>query len=158
MAGDSQLSHCLECNTADSTSPRPHFSPVVAHICGRSMWGRRAQFLGSRLDISEGPAQLHSSHGISNCTYLTVHVFPDQHCSPSPLNGVLLLSSCHKFLTQSLAAKEALPITSTPQKNYTKNKYKNNREYCFSAFLHEGKLHPSPEYGFPWSVQLSCWI
>lgn len=82
------MSHCLEYNTADdNTSPRSHFSPLVAHIYEQSMWGRKAQFLGSRLDISEGPSQLHSSHGISNCTWITVHFFPDQHCSPHPSTG-----------------------------------------------------------------------
>lgn len=57
----------------------------------------------------------------------------------TPQRGVipeLQQTSCHKFLTQSLVVKGALPITSTSPENYTNNKYRNIREYCFSAFLH----------------------
>lgn len=88
VAGDSQLSCSLEYNTADdNTSPRSHFSPVVPTSMDGQCGGRKAQFLGSRLDISEGPSPLHSSHGISYCTCITVRFFPDQHCSPHPSKG-----------------------------------------------------------------------
>lgn len=88
MAGDSQLSRSLEYSQLMTTLHQGHTFPQrqptsMDGQCG----GRKAPFLGSRLDISEGPSQLNSSHGTSNRTCITGHFPPDRHCSPHPSKG-----------------------------------------------------------------------
>lgn len=97
VADDSQLSCSLEFSTDDeATSPRSHpFLRGSPHLMAGQCGGMKAQPLGTRLDVSEGPSQLCSPLGSVVATAWQPHLFPARHVPSSLKENVVRRSSLH---------------------------------------------------------------